>query len=138
MVTKNYQNFSEDSGINLSFPDASINSGNDPFFFPHICAIYESSGQADSSGNEVFDGLYLGDCAYEVNVNGNTRLQGLRFQADSFLLLPCTDILFKINDLAIIETENGRMINATVKQFEIDSDLEIEGTTIWLKQGQDE
>ncbi len=140
MITKNYLTFDGDlltfNDVRLYFPTAVINSDNDAFFYPHVCAIYRSEGLTDEYGNEVFTGLYYGDCAYEVNTNGSTRLQGLTFQADSFLLIPSTDVLFKTNDMVMIETENGRMISATVEQFETVTETGIEGTTLWLKQAE--
>ena len=142
MINKNYLTFDGNlltfNGINLYFPSNVINSGNDAFFYPHICAGYRSNGETDDQGDEVFSGVYYGDCAYELNSNGSTKLQGLTFQADSFLLLPCTDILFKINDIVMVETENGRVIKATIQQFETVTDSGNEGTTVWLKQGKDE
>lgn len=140
MITKNYLTFSGNlltfNNVMLYFPTAIINSGNDAFFYPHVCAVYRSEGQTDSQGNEIFTGLYYGDCAYEVNTNGSTRLQGLTFQADSFLLLPITDVLFKINDMVTVETENGRTISGTIEQFETVTENGISGTTLWLKQAQ--
>ena len=140
MITKNYLTFDGNlltfNDVRLYFPAAVINSDYDAFFYPHVCAIYRSEGLTDKYGNEVFTGLYYGDCAYEVNTNGSTRLQGLTFQADSFLLIPSTDVLFKTNDMVMIETENGRMISATVEQFETVTETGIEGTTLWLKQAE--
>lgn len=140
MITKNYLTFDGNlltfNDVGMYFPTAVINSDNDAFFYPHVCAIYRSGGLTDEYGNEVFTGLYYGDCAYEVNTNGSTRLQGLTFQADSFLLIPSTDVLFKTNDMVMIETENGRMISATVEQFETVTETGIEGTTLWLKQAE--
>lgn len=141
MITKNYLTFDGAfltfNNVRIYFPSIVTNSGNDAFFYPHVCAVYRSEGQTDPvTGQEVVTGLYYGDCAYEVNANGSTRLQGLTFQADSFLLLPVTDVLFKINDMVIVETENGRTISGTVEQFETVTELGIEGTTLWLKQAQ--
>lgn len=142
MITKNYISFDGNilafNNVYLYFPVPIVNSASDPFFYPHTCAIYRSEGQTDSIGNEIFTGLYYGDCAYEFNANGSTRLQGLTFQADSFLLIPSVDVLFKINDLVIVETENGRTVRATVEQFETVDDEWISGTTLWLKQARDE
>lgn len=140
MITKNFLTFNGElltfNGVRIYFPVAVVNSGNDTFFYPHICAIYRSEGQTDEYGNEVFTGIYYGDCAYEVNTNGSTRLQGLTFQADSFLLVPATGVLFKTNDMVMIETENGRTISATVEQFETVLESGIDGTTLWLKQAE--
>lgn len=140
MITKNYLTFDGNlltfNDVSMYFPTAVINSDNDAFFYPHVCAIYRSEGLTDKYGNEVFTGLYYGDCAYEVNTNGSTRLQGLTFQADSFLLIPSTDVLFKTNDMVMIETENGRTIAGTVEQFETVTETGIEGTTLWLKQAE--
>ncbi len=141
MITKNYLTFDGNlltfNNVRIYFPSIVINSDNDAFFYPHVCAVCRSEGQTDPvTGQEVFTGLYYGDCAYEVNINGSTRLQGLTFQADSFLLLPVTDVLFKINDMVIVETENGRTISGTVEQFETVTESGIEGTTLWLKQAE--
>ena len=141
MITKNYLTFDGSylmfNSLRLYFPLTVVNSENDAFFYPHICAVYRSEGKVDpSTGEEIFTGLYYGDCAYEVNTNGSTRLQGLTFQADSFLLVPSTDILFRINDMVIVETENGRTISGTVKQLETILETGIEGTTLWLKQAE--
>jgi len=142
MIVKNYIEFDGNllvfNKTYLYFPNPIVNSGNDRFFYPHICAIYRSKGQVDIYGNELFTGLYYGDCAYEFNPNGNTKLQGLTFQADSFLLIPSVDILFQINDMVMIEAENGRTVKATVKQFETVEEDWISGTTLWLKQAMDE
>lgn len=140
MITRNYISFNGNllvfNNIYLYFPTIVNNTGNDAFFYPHVCAIYRSEGAVDAEGNEIFTGLYYGDCAYEVNSNGSTRLQGLVFQADSFLLIPEIDVLFQINDMVIIETENGRSIRATIEQFETVTDEGLSGTTCWLKQAE--
>jgi hypothetical protein len=140
MTTKNYLTFDGNlltfNSVYLYFPTIVSHTGNDEFFYPHTCVVYRSGGYTDDAGNEIFTGLYYGDCAYEVNTNGSTRLQGLTFKADSFLLLPCTDVLFQINDMVVIETENGRTISATIEQFETVDVDGIEGTTAWLKQAE--
>ena len=51
-------------------------------------------------------------------------------------LSPKTDILFKINDYVAIEVENGRLLKATVEQFETVNIDGISGTTLWLKNAQ--
>ena len=141
MITKNYLTFDGNlltfNNVQFYFPQTIVNSGNDSFFFPHVCTIYRSDGQVNDQGDEIFTGLYYGDCAFEFNTSSTTKLQGLTFQSDSFLLLPSTDILFRTNDMVMVETENGRIIKATIEQFETITDSGNEGTTIWLKQGQD-
>ena len=140
MITKNYLTFDGNNltfnNVNVYFPVIVSNTGNDLFFYPHTCVVYRSQGEVDDQGNEILTGIYYGDCAYEFNSNGSTRLQGLTFQADSFLLIPATDVLFQINDMVIVETENGRTIVATIEQFETVTEIGIEGSTIWLKQAE--
>lgn len=122
--------------ILLYFPKQLVSTGYDTFFYPHVCAIYRSEGQVNEFGDEVFTASYYGDCSYEVGASGNTRYAGMTFQADAVLLIPKTDILFKINDYVAIEVENGRLLKATVEQFETVTIDGISGTTLWLKNAQ--
>lgn len=120
----------------LYFPKDVTFTGSDTFFFPHVCAIYRSEGQVNEVGDEIFTAKYYGDCSYELGASGNTRYAGMTFQADAVLLIPSTDILFQINDHVAIETENGRLLKATIEQFETVNEDGIQGTTIWLKNAQ--
>jgi hypothetical protein len=121
------------NGVTTHFDSSVVNSGNDAFFYPHVCAVYRSDGSTNDQGDEVFTGVYYGDCAYDLNSNGGMRLLGISMQADAIVILPVTDVAFKLNDKIEIEVENGRFISGIVEQIEVVTELGIEGTTLWIK-----
>ena len=77
--------------------------------------IYRSSGLVNENGEEIMDGIQYGICGYDNNEGGNTTFQGIEWKTTPTLSLPDTDILFKINDHVIVNLENGRIIEASVK-----------------------
>jgi len=107
------------------------------FFYPHTCVIYRSSGLVNENGEEIMDGIQYGICGYDNNEGGNTTFQGIEWKTTPTLSLPDTDILFKINDHVIVNLENGRIIEASVKQIEVQLEEGMEGTTLWLTGGTD-
>lgn len=121
------------NGVTTHFDSSVVNSWNDEFFNPHVCVVYRSGGTVDASGNEVFEGIYYGDCAYDLNSNGGMRLLGISMQADAIVILPVTDVAFKLNDKIEIEVEHERFISGIVEQIEVVTELGIEGTTLWIK-----
>lgn len=108
------------------------------FFYPDYCVIYRGSGTVDSEGKESFTGLLYGICGYDNNANGNTAVVGGFWQASPALIIPDTEILFEIGDKVIVALASGRIIEASVKQYEIQKEPGMEGTTIWLKNADDE
>lgn len=137
MITKNYLTFNGSmlayNNISLYFPSIVSNTGNDTFFYPHVCAIYRSDGSVDANGDEIFTGLYYGDCAYDLNSNGGMRLLGISMQADAVVVIPSIDIAFQLNDRIEVEVELGRFITGIIEQIEVVTEPEIAGTTFWIK-----
>jgi len=113
-------------------------NNNDSFFYPHTCAIYRHTGELDDNGLEITKGIYYGICGYDNNSNGSTSFQGISWQTSPSIIIPETDINFEINDVAVINLENERVVKASVKQPEVQLEKEFMGTTLWLKSGNDE
>ena len=140
MIIKNYLAFEghtlDFNGILLYFPVALANTGNDEFFYPHVCAVYRSDGSTDEVGNEILTGIYYGDCAYDLNTNGGMRLLGFSMQADAVVVVPETSAAFRVGDCIEIEVENGRFISGLIEQVETVKDSDLTGTTFWIKNAQ--
>lgn len=106
-------------------------------FYPHTCEIKRSTGATNSDGDELFEMIYNGRCGLQYHSNGDTSYQGYSYQTFPNLILPEHNILFEINDLVEVYTQNGRKQEFTVENFESTHDEELSGTTIWLKYGTD-
>lgn len=140
MMIKNYLAFEghtlDFNGMPLYFPVALANTGNDEFFYPHVCAVYRSDGSTDEVGNEILTGVYYGDCAYDLNTNGGMRLLGFSMQADAVVIVPETSTAFRVSDSIDIEVENGRFVSGIIEQIETVKDADLTGTTFWIKNAQ--
>ena len=110
---------------------------NDAFFYPDSCVITRGTGTTTSGGTEIFSSIYTGKCNVQYSQGGNTSLQGNTYQSTPTLILPLNTCVFKINDIVVVTTSKGRVINYSIEQFEDIEDTKVEGTTIWLKQGND-
>ena len=108
------------------------------FFYPHFCVIYRSSNSTDANGDEVFGGLFYGICGFDFGGDGNTQLKGSFWQSSPTVIIPDTNVLFQNGDKVIITLDENRVIKASVKQFEIQKENNLSGTTIWLKEAEDE
>lgn len=106
-------------------------------FYPHYCIISRSKGKVDAKGNELTGTLYSGKCGLQYGMSGNTYLQGYSYQSAPNVIVPITDVQFKISDIVIVTDGSGRDIEFTVEQAEVVKDAEVGGTTLWLKQGED-
>lgn len=126
------------NGISIIFNAAIDISVSSNFFYPEYCVVYRGGGTANSLGVETFTGVLYGICGYDNNANGNTSFQGKSWQASPVVIVPDTDILFQNGDKVVISLANGRTIEATVRQFETQKEAGIEGTTLWLRGGNDE
>lgn len=121
------------NGVTTYFDSSVSETGNDEFFHPHVCVVYRGGGTVDSSGNEILNGIYYGDCAYDLNSNGGMRLLGVSMQADAVVVLPTVDVEIKINDKVDIKLEHDRYVSATIEQIEVITDPYLTGTTLWVK-----
>lgn len=140
MIIKNYLAFEghtlDFNGMLLYFPVALANTGNDEFFYPHVCAVYRSDGSTDEVGNEILTGVYYGDCAYDLNTNGGMRLLGFSMQADAVVVVPETSTAFRVGDRIELEVENSRFISGIIEQIETVKDSDLTGTTFWIKNAE--
>ena len=126
------------NGISIIFTSAIQVSLTENFFYPYYCVIYRGSGTTNSLGAETFSGIFYGICGYDYNPSGSTALKGNSWQASPTVIVPDTDALIEINDKIVITLDNGRVIEARVKQFEVQKEPGLEGTTIWLTDGRDD
>lgn len=134
---KTYEAFNGDyltfNGVTTHFDSSVVESGNDEFFYPHVCVVYRGDGSVDASGNEVFEGIYYGDCAYDLNSNGGMRLLGISMQADATVLIPVMNKPFQLNDKIEVKVESERYISGIIEQIEAVTDDDLAGTTFWIK-----
>jgi len=108
------------------------------FFYPDYCVVYRGGGTVNTDGMETFTGILYGICGYDNNPTGNTALVGGFWQSSPTIIIPDTEILFKLGDKVVVSLANGRTIEGVVKQFETQLEPGLEGTTLWLKNGDDE
>ena len=105
-------------------------------FYPDTCIISNGAGgTTDEFGNEIFNTIYSGKCNIQFSSGGNTSLKGDTYQSTPTLIVPTITTVFSINDNVVVTTRNGRVINGSIEQHETIDDVDVEGTTIWLKQG---
>lgn len=106
-------------------------------FYPHTCKILRSLSATNQQGDELFHLIYSGICGLQYHSNGDTSLNGYSYQTFPNLIIPEHNILFQINDLVKVFTENNRLQEFTIENFESTNEQIISGTTIWLKYGSD-
>ena len=118
--------FQSDIAIDLSGAD---------FFYPDFCVIYRGTGTVNTSGDEIFTGTHYGLCGFDLD--RNMKISGFHYSSDPVIIIPTTEIDVKINDKVLVSL-GVRLIEASVKQFEIQKEEGLSGTTVWLKLGTDE
>lgn len=124
------------NNISILFTSEVVIEASQNFFYPHFCVIYRG-GTTDSDGNEVFEGVFYGICGYDLGSDGSTSLRGSFSQASPTLIIPDTDCLFRNGDKVIVTLDEERIVEASVEQFEIQKEINLTGTTIWLEQAVD-
>lgn len=102
------------------------------------CVIKRATGSVDGQGLEVFSTVYSGVCVLQIGATGETSLDGISYKSGSIVALPYTDIAFATNDVVTVTTLEGRVFTGTIENYQSISWEGIEGTTIWLKKGNDE
>ena len=107
-------------------------------FFKDSCVVKRATGTVDVNGTEIFSTIYSGVCVLQIGGSGDTSLDGISYKSGSIVALPYTDTTFAINDVVTVTTLEGRIFTGTIENYQSISWEGIEGTTIWLKKGNDE
>lgn len=110
----------------------------DDFFYPHKCVVSRSTGDTDDEGDWIITELYNGICGLQIGVNGDSTLQGDIYQRQPTLIIPILNIEFKIGDLVIVDLPQSIKEAYTVKSVKIEIGEGVEGTTLWLKKGNEQ
>lgn len=126
------------NNISILFTSDIVIEFSENFFYPHFCVIYRGTSQTDSNGDEVLNGVFYGICGFDFGGDGSTLLKGTFWQSSPTVIIPDTNFLFQNGDKVIITLDEDRVIKASVKQFEIQKENNLSGTTIWLKEAEDE
>lgn len=107
----------------------------DSFFYPHTCVVQRATGETDSETfEEVFEMIYSGECGYQPANNGYNA-SGVVVLNSPNVIIPSNAVLFQADDKVIITVEKGREVSALIETFEDVSDMDVAGTTLWLRMG---
>ena len=109
------------------------------FFYPHTCVVGRMSGSVNpSTGEEISDEIYSGICGLNFTTDGTSSLRSIDYKMFPTVIIPDNDVLFKVNDLITVSSDNGRISHGTIENFEPCKWVGMEGTTIWVKDFVDE
>lgn len=105
-------------------------------FYPHTAYVTRETGAVDEVGTPLIIMVRKsGKAGLQKPTSSNISL-GLQYGADTLLIIPDADKVFKIDDDVFIVVENNVHITAKVKDMDTNKEPGIAMTRLWLKRTQ--
>jgi len=105
--------------------------------YKDTCVIQRSKGTVTVAGVEEFDTLLSCSCTLQIGSSGDTALKNKSYKSGSIVIMAYTEVLLQTNDMVTVTTDTGRIIKGTIKNYDSVNWEGIQGTTIWLKDGEE-
>lgn len=107
-------------------------------FYKDSCVIKRTKGTVDAQGNEEFDSVLSCPCSLQIGNTGGSVFKESVWRFGSLVIMPYTEVSLRVNDSITITSSSGRVVSSTVENYDSFDWSGLQGTVVWLKQGEDE